>query len=403
MKILIITQFYEPEPQATSFRMPSFARALARKGHYVTIICEFPNHPTGVLAKGDKWRLFKKEESDRLKIIRTFVIPFKNKSFIKRLIFYSSFAVSSFIAGMLVKRHDIILSVTPPNFSVYSAMLLSLLKRSGFALDVHDMLTEEARELGFVKNRYLLKITGFMDKLTYKRASLIFTVSDGLKEIICEKFGPGNTHVIYNGSDEEMTNWQGDIQTIRSSMGWDDKIIVAYTGNIGLAQDIARIIAEISYVADDRLHFVFIGDGPCRKEVVETSRRMKINNITFIGQLSRSEVIPLTHASDIVLITLKEIDFFKTAIPTKFFDGMAAGKPVVTNVDGEVRMIIDKYKSGLYFTTSDKGSFARVIGKLAQDANLRKTMGENGKTAIKERFLRKDLSRKVVDLLEGMN
>ena len=400
MKILVFTQFYHPEPGATSNRLKSLVDALVNRGHDVTVICEFSNHPNGVLAKEDKWKVYMVEDKGNHRIIRTFVIPFKKKNIITRLIFYSSFAISSFIAGLIVKKHDIVLSSSPPPFHVYLALLLSKIKRSKFVYDVRDLLTRAAQEMNVVNNGMILNLTKKIDACLYKNANILITVTQGFKKVISNEVNREKIFVIQNGSDIDMMNWDGNVENIRNKMGWENKIVVTFAGNIGVPQAIPKLIKEISTIEDDRLQFVLIGDGPLKDYVTRIANNSNLSNILLLGQIPRSEVIPLTHASDIMLISLEELEVFKITIPSKFYDSMAAGKPVLSNVDGELKNIMEKHKTGLHFSFNNSGSFKKSLMKLVDDERLRIEYGANGKSIVKERFLRNKLGDKFVDIIE---
>lgn len=401
MRILVLSQYYPPEPGATSNRLEAFVQAMISRGHEVTVICEFPNHPTGRLEPRDRWRLFRIEDKGTHKIIRTFVLTFARKNNIKRMLFYLSFACSSFIASLLLKRRDIVFASSPPIFHVYTAMLTAMIKRSRFVLDVRDIWPDTAYEFEAVSNYMLLKWGGRIERQLYRRAYLIFTVSRGLKQKIEKRGGHEKVKVIYNGSSPDMLEWRGNIEAVRSCMTSTGKLIICYAGLMGLGQDLTRLLPEMAALPSREIHFVFIGDGPDKEPFRQEAIRLKIKNISIMDLLPRKEVIPFTYAADIMMVVLRESDFFKTAIPSKFFDCLAAGKPVVTNVDGELRELLETSNSGVYFTLNEKGSFARAIQSLAENPQLRKTMGENGRKLVGDHFLRQDLSDKAVEIIES--
>jgi glycosyltransferase involved in cell wall biosynthesis len=401
MKILVISQYYPPEPGATSNRLEAFVRAMVNRDHEVTVICEFPNHPTGRLSPDDRWRLFRVENVGTHKIIRTFVLTFARKNNIKRMLFYLSFALSSFLAGVFLKRRDIVFASSPPIFHVYAAMLVAIIKRSKFILDIRDIWPDTALEFKAVSNDKLLRLGGYIERKLYRKAHLIFTVSRGLRTKISKRGGQAKVKVIYNGSDLDMLQWKGNIKSIRNSFGWSEKLVVCYAGLIGLGQDLVNLLPEIAKLPSGKIQFVFIGDGPGRASFDREAKSLGIQNISIMDLLTRSQVIPYTHAVDIMMVVLRESDFFKSAIPSKFFDCLAAGKPVVTNVDGELRELMEDSNSGLYFTLNEKGSFVRAIESLAADPQLRETMGKNGKKLAADQFIRLNLSDKAVEMIEG--
>jgi colanic acid biosynthesis glycosyl transferase WcaI len=116
LRVLLISQYFPPEPGAPSNRVKAFVDAMVARGHQVTVVCEFPCYPTGILQKSDRWRLFRVEDNDNFKVIRTFVVSLSNKNNIKRMLFYLSFALSSFVAILFLKRRDIVIASSPPIF-----------------------------------------------------------------------------------------------------------------------------------------------------------------------------------------------------------------------------------------------------------------------------------------------
>lgn len=402
MRILVITQYYLPEPGATANRLSAFVDAMVKRGHQVTVICEFPNHPTGVLSRKDRWRLYRVEKSGGCRIIRTFVLAFPRKNFIMRMLFYLSFAFSSLVAGILIGKNDIVFASSPPPFCAYGAMIIAYLKRSKFVLDIRDLLTEAAQDMGTVKSNMLIRLGENLDRRCYKNASLIITATQGFKTQIDIMGGKGKSHVIYNGSDEAMLSWDGDKEEIRRSLGWDGKFIIGFMGLIGLPQNPTELLPEIACLRDEGLLFVFVGDGPGKGRLIKGIADLGIRNVRLIGHVTRDEAISLTHAADVMLIILRELEFSRSTIPSKFFDSMAAGKPIISNVDGELRGLMEKHKTGIYFSYGTENSFAKAVMTLYNDRDLRKTLGDNGRSLVKERFLRKNLALEAMAAIESL-
>ncbi|MEE9552787.1 MAG: glycosyltransferase family 4 protein [candidate division Zixibacteria bacterium] len=401
MKILVVTQYYLPEPGATSNRLEAFVDAMVKRGHEVTVICEFPNHPTGVLSGKDRWRIFRVEKKGNYRIIRTFVFAFRNKNNIKRMLFYLSFAFSSFIASMVIRRHDIVFSSSPPIFHVLSALFVSRLKGSRFVLDIRDIWPDTALYIEAVRSKRLLKWGRVIERKLYRDAELIFTISDGLSATISARGGTDKVYISYNGSNADMLEWKGDKDALRAKLGWTDKFIVVYAGLIGLGQNLIKLSEHIREITDNKIQFIFIGDGPEKEALKNRSEEMNLSNVTFLDLMTREEAIAYTHAADVSLVILREADFFKSAIPSKFFDCMAAGKPVISNVDGELREFMEKYDTGIYFSYREEYSFKDAIMRLFEDPALREAMGLNGRKLVAEKFLRNIIADETVEFMEN--
>jgi len=400
MKILVITQYYYPEPGATSNRLLSIVQAMVKRGHDVTVICEFPNHPTGILDNADRGKLFRVEKADGYRIIRTFVWTFPHKNNVKRMLFYLSFALSSLIAALCVRKVDVIFASSPPIFHAFTSMLASIVKRKTFILDIRDIWPDSALETQAVNNSTLLSLGSALEHSLYNKADRIFTISQGLKKVIDQRSKIAKTDLIYNGSFKYMQICDTNLTEFRKKIGWHDNVVILYAGIIGLGQDIIKLLPLINDSSCQNVRFEFIGGGPQVDLITNEIKKLNIDSIGIHEAMPVEKIIPFIHAADIMLVPLREIVFFKSAIPSKFFDYMAAGKPIVSNVDGELREIMEQYNTGIYFSIREPGSFDQAVTKLIENPSLRLAMGENGKKVVNERFLRSKLSTRMVEIIE---
>jgi glycosyltransferase involved in cell wall biosynthesis len=207
---------------------------------------------------------------------------------------------------------------------------------------------------------------------------------------------------MYNGSLEQILNWQGSIAQLRDRLGWADKTVITYAGVIGLGQDFMAVLPQIAEIHNDHILFAFIGDGPQKADFARVVVQKGLKNIQFYDSMPQSEVIQYLYASDILLVVLREVSFFHSAIPSKFFDSMAVGKPVIANVDGELRKIMEDNQTGLYFSASVPNSFSTAVGELVKNPELRPKMGQNGKSLVADRFLRSKIADEAIKTLENL-
>lgn len=202
MKILMLSQYFYPEVGATQTRIYEFARNLINHGHEVTVITEVPNHPIGIIHEEYQGRLFILEELDGIRIIRVWVWARQKKSFLNRILFYLSYMVMSFFAGLYFKgKYNIIFATSPPLFVGVSGYLLSIFRRGRFVLDVRDLWPAAATALGELSNRRIVRLAEKIEKILYKNADSIVAVTRGFCDFI-EKRG-GNRrkiHYIPNGT-----------------------------------------------------------------------------------------------------------------------------------------------------------------------------------------------------------
>ena len=127
MKILILSQWFEPEP---TFKGLLFARELAARGHDVEVLTGFPNYPGGCVYPGYRIRPWVREQIDGISILRVALYPSHGKSAFGRVLNYVSFAISSALIGtVLVKKPDVVYVYHPPATIGFAATVIGILRR----------------------------------------------------------------------------------------------------------------------------------------------------------------------------------------------------------------------------------------------------------------------------------
>jgi glycosyltransferase involved in cell wall biosynthesis len=369
----------------------SFARLFAEKGHEVTVMCEFPNYPDGKLDKKYKCKLFEIEKFENFRIVRTAVIPSRRTHIIMRLINYASFFVSSFVIGFFLSRPNVIVAFSPPLTVGLSGVFLSIVKSSPLVGDIQDLWPEYAIAIGAIKNRLAVSVFRFIEKVFYWRCATIITIASGLKKYLDNKLSPGkNVFIVHNGSSiPDMPLYSNRIaDCFRKAV-----INVCYAGQIGLPQPVEDIIdAAKLTIDDDSIRYTIVGDGVRRKSLEKEAITRGLTNIVFTGVLSQKETIEIFLKSDLGIVTLLEIEVFKSALPTKFFDYMAAGLPIILGVDGIARDILEEFNTGLYYRPGFPKEMVKKIRWFQANPNQARSMGLAGRNLVFNSFSRSDLA-----------
>ena len=374
-------------------------KAMIKRGHEVTVICEFPNYPSGKLRDEDKGRLFRVEYDGSCKIIRTFVWTAAEKNNLLRMLFYLSFAFSSLLAGLFTKRHDLVFASSPPIFHTASAMIVAVVKRSKFVLDIRDLWPDTVIQVEAISAGLFMKIAARLEKLLYRKAEVIFATNKGIEKRVTDRGGAGKVHIAYNGSIKSILDYKGDIEQFRRDHSWADKIVVLYAGIIGLGQNLTNLVPLFKRY-ENEIIFEIIGDGPQKAQLKEEVARLSLSNVKISDTMPMSKIIPYLCSADILLVVLRETKLFEITIPSKFFDCMAAGRPVIINVNGETRAIMEEYQTGKFFSASDPDTFSTALEFMINSPEERRRMGENGKKLVAARFLRSVISNEAVEIME---
>ena len=399
MRILYITQYFYPEVGATQNRALEMASHLVGSGHHVTILTEFPNHPSGIIPKRYRFKLFERGKYSGIEVIRSFVKASPKKKFVNRILFYLSFMISSIIAGMKLKnkKYDIVYATSPPLFVGLSGYMISRLKKTKFVFEVRDLWPESAVVMGELKNGKAIQLSEWIERICYKNASKIVVVTQGIQDRLTQRgIDSDKLRIIPNGANVETFSFSADNDLFKKELGYQGKFIILYTGIIGLAQGIETLVKVAKLLRDnEKILFLFVGEGPLKKELLRLQESYELDNLRVIGQVPSKEVFRYTAAADACLVPLKKADIFKSALPSKMFGAWACGRPIILSVDGEAKEHLNRANAGIYVAPEDHTGIKKAIIHLFNNPDLCQKYGRNGRRYVEKHFSRKVLAQKL--------
>ncbi|HUU27434.1 MAG TPA: glycosyltransferase family 4 protein [archaeon] len=405
MKILMLTQYFYPEVGATQTRIYEFAKNLIDHGHRVTVITEVPNHPIGIIHEQYQGRLFILEELDGIRIIRVWVWARQKKNFLNRILFYLSYMVMSFFAGMYFKgKYNIIFATSPPLFVGVSGYLLSIFRRGKFVLDVRDLWPAAATALGELSNKRIVRLAEKIERILYKNADSIVAVTRGFCDFINRKGGErSKIHYIPNGTVEDLFKPMPPDLELKASLGLEGKFIVTFAGTLGIAQGLWSIIHAAKLLRQyEDIALLFIGDGPVKNNLIELAQELKLKNTFFHPQVPITNITPYLNISDVLLVSLKNDMIFDTFIPSKMFDFMACGKPIILSVNGEAKRIFEEAEAGIYVHPEDFYDLSDAIITLYENPELCRRCGANGRRYVIKNFSRRKQAQKLEKVFQRL-
>lgn len=402
MKILYISQHFPPETGAAQARAYDMAKNLVKLGNDVTVITGFPNYPTGIIPKKYRGKLFDKEAIDNIKVIRTFLIPDTKSSTLRRLANYLSFMISSIIGGFSFKKYDIVYATSPQLFVGVSGLIFSKLHRAKFVFEVRDLWVDFAEALNQIKNKNILKLGRRLERYLYNKADLIITVTNGYKEhLIKQEIDKDKIEVVTNGVDVDFYKPSNrNVEELRDKYNLKDKFVILFAGNIGAAQGLDAVLDAAKKLEDyNDIVFMFVGEGVEKEKLMEKAENMQLSNVIFEKGQPKSKIIDYHNMSDATLVSLKKFELFNITLPSKTFDALAIGKPVLIGVDGEAREIIEKADAGLFFEPENGESLANCVLKLYNKKDLCQKFGANARLYAEKYFTREHLAEKLNESL----
>ncbi|WP_179862180.1 glycosyltransferase family 4 protein [Longibacter salinarum] len=404
MRVLLLSQYFPPETGGTSNRMLSVAQGFQRNGHEVVVVAEKPNHPEGIIRPEYRGGLFEEREYEGIPVIYTWVRARPEKTFISRILFYVSFMITSVLGALKARgSFDVVIASSPPLFVGLSGWAAARLKGARFVFDVRDIWPEVAVAMGELTNPVMIRVAEEIEAFIYSQADGITAVTDSFCEHISRVVGSGTpTQRVMNGTVPDVFDRPEARKPMREALGVeDDTFVVAYAGNVGLAQGLPHIINAADHLADrDDIEIHIVGSGPVKEELVTLAREKERGNVRFFDRVPLEEAAAHMAASDALLVPLGDNPIYRQFIPSKLFDSMAAGRPVLLSVDGEARDLLDEANAGLSYPAENAHALADAICELADDRERAKDMGQAGRQFSRSECTRREQADRLVNFVE---
>jgi len=403
MRILILSQYYPPEVGATQTRAHEFAKFLKSKNFDVTVIAESPNHPEGKVYPGYRNKFpAEKDQLESITIYRSWVYTKPKKSSLERMLFYLSYFFSTLITAIKIRHdYDLIWSTSPPLPVGMVAWVISKITGTPYILDVRDIWPAAAKALGELSNPILYRIFEKVEYYLYKDALKNTTVTRSFCDHINNKSGRSDTIFMANGTVPELfhpinNNANNSLDNLDIN---SNDFVITFAGLHGLAQGLDVVLDSAKHVNDINVKYLFIGDGPLKKHLVNRVQAENIENVLFHRKVPINEINDYLNLSDVLLVTLNDDEIFRQFIPSKLFDYMAVGKPIILNVPGDALEILNEANCGIFVNPGDPSEIAKAIIYLKNNQNFAKTLGENGRKFVMKNFTRQKQYKKILKIL----
>jgi glycosyltransferase involved in cell wall biosynthesis len=406
MKILLLHQYYLEEDDSGGSRWNEMTRMWSDKGHDITVVAGMI-HSNGFEKRTEyKGKYFYKKQTNRINIWRCHVSESYNLNFLGRLWGYFSFVFSS-LWCLLFKvkgKYDVIIITSPPLFISISAMVYSWLKRTPMIFEIRDLWPESAIDTGVVRNKLIIKLAYWLERISYKNASLINVLTPAFRDALIEKKNINPNKIIYipNAADFDISDQLVECNVksdIREKYQLQDKFIITYVGAHGVANCLGQVLDTAKLLYDTKVVFILIGNGMEKPALLKRVEDENIHNVIFIDSVPKTEVFKYILSSDMGASILKKAEAFKTVYSNKTFDYFACKRPVFMLIDGVSRKLVEEASAGIYVEPENPEAFANAINEYLNDANRIYQEGQNGYEFAKENFDRTVLSEKYLNYI----
>jgi glycosyltransferase involved in cell wall biosynthesis len=405
MHILFLTDNFPPEGNAPATRTYEHAREWVKLGHNVTIITGAPNFPEGKVFNGYKNSWYQKETIDGIEVRRVKTFITANEGFAKRILDFLSFMLSSFIAGLFVKKIDVVVATSPQFFTAVAGWALSGVRRKPFVFELRDIWPASITAVGAMKKSFIIVWLEKLELFLYQRADMIIAVTNSFKdELVIRGVPVSKIEVVLNGVDLSQYSPAYTKNSILAE-GYDleGKFVIGYIGTHGMAHALESVVlaAEILQEYKD-IRFLFAGGGAAKPIVEKLVESKKLLNVISLPRQPKSRMPEVWSLCDLSLISLKDTALFKKVIPSKIFESMGMGIPMVAPIPiGEASKIIESTKSGVIVEPENPEKLANEIIKLFENNKELKRLQMKSFQAAKL-FCRKRLANDMLNLIESL-
>lgn len=383
MHVLIIHQNFVDHEHPGGTRHLDVGAHLVAQGHQVTIVASNVDYLTGTQIRNQGEEVYQ-----GVRVVRAYGLPTVQRGLFWRTISYLSFIPSSLWTGIRVRNVDVVLGTTPPIFQLPSTWIVARLKRKPFVLEVLDLWPDFAVGMGVLQNRFLIWLARVAERFFYARADYCVVNAPGYADHLA-RFGVPRDTITFIPMGVDIRLFQPDETGAAFRRQWqlDDKFVVMYAGSLGMANDLDTFLAAAAELRqEEQVQFVLAGGGKERTRLESRVRQWGLTNVTFAGHFAKKDAGAVLAAADVCVATLQDIPEFRLPFPNKVFDYMAAGRPILLAIDGDIRQVVERAEAGIFTPPGDGIALAAGVRQLLADPNLRTNMGHAGRQFVERHY-----------------
>jgi len=406
LHILFLTDNFPPESNAPASRTFEHCREWVRAGHQVTVITCAPNFPKGKVFDGYRNRLWQQELMAGIRVIRVWSYITANEGFVKRILDYQSFMLSATLAAPFVRGVDVVVGTSPQFFTACAAYLVSRMKRIPFVFELRDMWPESIKAVGAMKDSAVIRVLERIEMFLYRKAARIVTVTHAFKDTLIRRGIDGQKiEVVTNGVDLSHFSPQAKDAQLLAQHGLDGKFVAGYIGTHGMAHALETLLDAAQTLQQtpgaENIRLLFLGDGARKAELANQAQARGLGNVMFLDAVPKDQVKRYWSVLDVAVIHLRKTELFTTVIPSKLFECMGMGLPVLHGVAGESADIVVREKVGEVFESENAQQLVEGLLRMRDQPEAYAAYQQHGLAAA-IRYDRKHLALKMLQVFNNL-
>lgn len=302
----------------------------------------------------------------------------------RRSLDFISFMFSAFGVGLFEKRADVVVATSPQFFAAIGGWALAKIRGVPFVFELGDLWPASIIAVGAMRAGFLLRLIERVELFLYGQSSSIVSLTNSFKQNLVARGVPANKiAVVRNGVDLWRYNPQNRDSHLAKIWNLEKKFVLGYVGTHGMAHALKNVLdaAELLKGYKD-VRFLLVGSGAERNFLIESAQKRNLSNVIFAPAQPKESMPGVWSLCDVALVHLKDAPLFKGVIPSKIFEAMAMGVPILlVSPKGEASKIICQENVGLHIAPEAPRALADAVQTLYADGSTRKAFGQRGQRA----------------------
>jgi glycosyltransferase involved in cell wall biosynthesis len=392
--VLFVNQHYYPDVASTGQHLTDLAEYLAADGFDVEVLASRGKYLAGHMGVRDA------ETRNGVAIRRVRTTSFGRNTHLGRLIDYASFYLRVLFALMFSRRRDGVVFLTTPPLLGFLGAVARRVRGQRYGIWSMDLHPDAEIASGMLRSGSLTaKLLSWMNAVGYRNADFVVDLGAYMKQrITAMGVRSESTATIHVWSrKDEILPTPREQNPLVDSLGLGGRFVVMYSGNAGIVHDFRDTLEAMRLLKDDpRIFFLFVGDGPRRREIETFAETHRLSNFAYRAYFSREELRYSLSVADVHLISLRA-PFVGISVPGKLYGIMASARPALfigprrsesaeTILEAKCGAVIDPETGDGVGSASER--IVRQLQSWAADPAALRSLGANGRAAFEARYER---------------
>jgi glycosyltransferase involved in cell wall biosynthesis len=373
MRILFLSDNFPPERNAPATRVYEHACYWVKWGHEVTVITCAPNFPEGRVFGGYRNRWYQVERMDGIRVVRVKTFIAANEGIALRTLDYLSYMGSAFFAGLFQGKADVVVSTSPQFFAALGGWALAGILRKPYVFELRDLWPASIEAVGAMNKNAAIRWLERLELFLYRRADAIVPVTSSFREELVRRgIRRDKIEVVINGVDLPRYAPRPKDDALVEAHNLRGCFVVGYIGTHGMAHALAKVldVAESMRHRQD-VRFLFVGGGAEKEKLVAEANRRSLANTVFLPPQPKESMPRIWSICDVALVHLKDTPVFRTVIPSKIFEAMGMGLPILLACpEGEASRLVEREGAGICVRPEDPSALEEAVLRLKTDRKL---------------------------------